>query len=230
MPLRIDIWSDVVCPWCYIGKRRLEAALAGFAHKDAVEIIWHSFELDPSAPRSHDAPITARLAKKYRMPVERAEQMLAQMTKTAAADGLTMNPDKQRDGNTFDAHRLLHFAYEQGKQGALEERLFKATFTDGEPIADLDTLAKLASEAGLDEEQARAVLNSDQYADAVRADEENARVLGISGVPFFVFGSKYAVSGAQPAEVFSKVLERAWSELGPEVLASGPGCDGDVCT
>lgn len=230
MPLRIDIWSDVVCPWCYVGKRRLEAALARFAHKDEVEIIWHSFELDPSAPKSHDTPVTTRLAKKYRMPVERAQQMVAQLTKTAAADGLTMNIDKQRDGNTFDAHRLLHFAYEHGKQNELEERLFYANFTEGAPIADVDTLAKLAGEVGLDEEQARAVLNSEQYADAVRADEDNARTLGISGVPFFVFGSKYAVSGAQPAEVFTQVLERAWSERGPEVVASGPGCDGDVCT
>jgi len=230
MPIHVNVWSDVVCPWCYVGKRRLEAALARFGHKDEVEVTFHSFELDPSAPRSHDTPVTARLAKKYRMSVERAEQMVAQMTKTAAADGIEMNTERQRDGNTFDAHRLLHWAHEHGKQSALKERLFKASFTDGEPIADRDTLARLAADVGLDEEQARAVLLSDQFADDVRADEENARKLGISGVPFFVFGGKYAVSGAQPADVLLQVLERVWSEQRPEVVASGPNCDGDFCT
>jgi predicted DsbA family dithiol-disulfide isomerase len=158
------------------------------------------------------------------------QAMVANMTKTAAADGITMNTHLQRDGNTFDAHRLLHWAHAEGKQLALKERLFKASFTDGEPIADVDTLAKLAGEAGLDEEQARAVLRSEQFADDVRADEENARKLGITGVPFFVVGGKYAVSGAQTADVLLQVLEKAWSEQKPEVIAGGNSCDGDVCT
>jgi predicted DsbA family dithiol-disulfide isomerase len=232
MPLTINVWSDVVCPWCYVGKRRLEAALARFDHKDQVEITWHSFELDPSAPKSYEGQGTQaeRLAKKYRMPVQKAEQMMAQMTKTAAVDGIEMNNDRQRGGNTFDAHRLLHWAHAQGRQNELKERLFKGYFTDGEAIAEPNALAKLASEVGLDEEQARAVLLSDQYSADVRADEENARQLGISGVPFFVVGGKYAVSGAQPAEVLAQVLERAWSEQKPELVASGPNCDGDVCT
>jgi predicted DsbA family dithiol-disulfide isomerase len=230
MPVHINVWSDVVCPWCYVGKRRLEAALARFEHRDNVDITWHSFELDPSASASPEGTQASRLAKKYGMSVERAQQMIAQMVKTAAADGIEMNIDRQRGGNTFDAHRLLHWARAQGKQNELKERFFKANFTDGERIADRDTLAKLASEVGLDEEQARAVLLSDQFAADVRADEENARQLGITGVPFFVVGGKYAVSGAQPADVLVKVLERAWSELRPEVVASGPNCDGDVCT
>ena len=235
MPLTVNVWSDVVCPWCYIGKRRLEAALARFEHKAEVEITWHSFELDPSAPKSYEGQGTQaeRLAKKYRMPVQRAEQMIEQMVKTAAVDGIEMNVPRQRGGNTFDAHRLLHWAHSQGKQNELKERFFKGHFTDGDAIADHDALAKLASEVGLDEEQARAVLLSDQYADDVRADEENARQLGISGVPFFVVGGKYAVSGAQPSDVLLQALERAWSEQKPElvtVTGSGPNCDGDVCT
>jgi len=226
MALIIDIWSDVVCPWCYVGKRRLERALEETG--TVADIRFHSFELDPSAPRKRDDSNAAHLAKKYGRSLAQAEQMLKQMTATAAADGITMDFGTSKPGNTFDAHRLLHLASGLGKQVELKERLFKATFTDGASIGDPDTLIRLAGEVGIDEERARATLFSDEFADEVRADEENAQSLGISGVPFFVFGEKYAVSGAQPAAVLAQVIERTLAEQKP-VAAAGDSCDGDGC-
>jgi predicted DsbA family dithiol-disulfide isomerase len=225
--LTIDIWSDVVCPWCYVGKRRLEKALETSGEK--AEIRWHSFELDPSAPRSQPGNYAARLAKKYGKSVAQADQMLKQMTATAAADGLPFDFDKAQPGNTFDAHRLLHLAAELGKQNELKERLFKATFTDGAPIGDREALVKLAGDVGIDEERARATLLSDEFADAVRADEADAQQIGISGVPFFVFGGKCAVSGAQPPEVLVQVIKKTLAEQKPEVVAAGDSCTDDVC-
>jgi predicted DsbA family dithiol-disulfide isomerase len=225
--LKIDIWSDVVCPWCYVGKRRLEKALE--LTNQRAELTWHSFELDPRAPKSQPGDYATRLAKKYGRTRAQAEQMLSQMTATAAADGLPFDFSRAQPGNTFDAHRLLHLARTLGKQNELEERLFKATFTDGQPIGDVETLVRLAADVGIDEERARATLLTDEFAKEVRADEEDAASIGISGVPFFVFGQKYAVSGAQPAEVLAKVIEKTVSEQKPEVLAAGEQCTDDVC-
>ena len=228
--MRIDIWSDVVCPWCYIGKRRLEAALAAFPGRDRVEVHWHAFELDPGAPTSREGSYEQRLAEKYGRSLEQAAEMTAGMTATAATEGLDFRFDRARPGNTFDAHRLLHLAGLRGVQDAVKERLLRATFTEGEAIADSETLVRLVSEAGLDADEARAVLASDAYAAEVRADEQQAAALGITGVPFFVFDGKYGVSGAQPADVLRQVLDRAWSESAPlEVVGSGPGCEGDAC-
>lgn len=231
--LTVQIWSDVVCPWCYIGKRRFEAALARFAHRDAVELTWHAFELDPSAPRSYEGQGTyaARLARKYGTDVPKAEAMIAQMTTTAAKDGLVFDFARARTGNTFDAHRLLHLARARGVEDAMKERLLLACFTEGEPIADKETLARLASEVGIDAEAARAALMSDAYADDVRADEAKAHAMGVTGVPFFVVGGKYGVAGAQPPEMLLEVLERAWrEEHGVEMITGdGPVCDGDRC-
>ena len=227
-PLVIDIWSDVVCPWCYVGKRRLEKALDLAGQR--AEIRWHSFELDQGAPKSQPGNYAARLAKKYGKSLAQAEQMLDQMTKTAAADGLTFDFNKAQPGNTFDAHRLLHLARDLGKQNELKERFLLATFTEGEAISDHDTLVRLAGQVGIDEERARAVLSSDEYAKEVRADETDASSIGISGVPFFVFGGKYAVSGAQPADVLVQVLEKTLAEQKPEILATGDTCTDDVCT
>ncbi len=209
--MRVDVWSDVLCPWCYIGKRRLEAALARFPHP--VEVKWHAFELDPSAPRSQDAPRPAaeRLARKYRISIAEAQAKLDQMTATAARDGLDFHFDRAQPGNSFDAHRLLHLAAARGVQDALKERLLRAYFTDGEAIADRETLVRLAADAGLDEEAARAVLFSDAYAAEVRADEELARTMEVTGVPFFVIDGKYAVAGAQSPDVLLEALERAAS-------------------
>jgi predicted DsbA family dithiol-disulfide isomerase len=228
--MRVDIWSDVVCPWCYIGKRRFEAALARFPHQ--VEVRWHAFELDPGAPTHREGSYDERLAEKYGVSVDEAAAMTANMTAVAATEGLDFRFDAARPGNTFDAHRLLHLAGERGVQDAVKERLLRATFTDGEPIADRETLVRLVAEAGLDAEEARHALEHDRFADAVRADEEQARRLGITGVPFFVVAEKYGVSGAQPADLLLQVLERAWDESAPLQLVTATDadtCEGDAC-
>jgi predicted DsbA family dithiol-disulfide isomerase len=231
--VKVEIWSDVVCPWCYVGKRRFEQALARFAHRDDVSVVYRSFELDPDAPASRPGTYGEHLARKYGMTVERAAQLHAQMTETAAADGLELRFDRLRAGNTFDAHRLLHLARDRGVQGELKERLLAATFTDGEPIAEHDTLVRLATDVGLDETEVRAVLTSTRYADDVRADEQQARAYGITGVPFFVVDARYGVSGAQPADVLLEVLETAYRESTPLTVVTGPGtgeaCEGDGC-
>ncbi len=227
--MRVDVWSDVVCPWCYIGKRRLEAALERFPHRDRVEVVYHSFELDPNAPKQATMPMNELLAKKYGMSPAQAAQMQAQVTATAAQDGLDFHLDKAAPTNTFDAHRLLHLANARGKQAALKEALMAAYFTEGRHVADADTLASVAVAAGLDEAEVRATLADPRaYADAVRADEGRARQYGIRGVPFFVLDEKYGVSGAQPAETLLAALSRAWSERPPEV-ADGATCDDDAC-
>ncbi len=229
--LSVDIWSDIACPWCYVGKRRLEAALAQFPDRASVNITWHAFELDPAAPpvRDDSQSYAERLAKKYGSSIPRAEEMLKTMTDTAAKDGLDFHFERIRAGNTFDAHRLLHLAHERGVQDALKERLLRAYMTEGAPIGDREALVRLAAEAGLDAEEAHSVLVTDAYAAEVRADEEQARALGISGVPFFVIGG-YSVSGAQPADALRSVLTRAWSETPDEApLAEGAACGPDGC-
>ena len=231
--LRIDVWSDIACPWCYVGKRRLETALEGFAHRDAVRIVWHAFELDPSAPRERDRSVSyaERLSTKYGAGLREAEGMIERMTDVAAEDGLDFRFDKIRSGNTFDAHRVIHLAGERGKQDAVKERLLRAYLTEGELMGDPEALVRLAGEAGLDPEEVRAMLASDAHVTEVREDEDEARKLGISGVPFFVMGGKYAVSGAQPIEVLLRALERAWDDLGarPVVYAEGAACGPDGC-
>ena len=233
--MKVEIWSDVVCPWCYIGKRRFEQALRGFAHRDEVEAVWRSFELDPAAPASREGGYAERLAEKYGTSVLEAQQMIDSMTAAAAAEGLEFHFELARPGNTFDAHRVLHLAAERGVQDSVKERLLHATFTEGEPISDHDTLVRLVAEAGLDAGQAAAVLAGDDYALHVRADEQQARDLGINGVPFFVIDRRYAVSGAQPAELLQRALKQAWQDRAPLTLVDGPdgpragSCEGDAC-
>lgn len=235
MSLKVEIWSDVVCPWCYIGKRRFEAALAGFAHRDEVQLVWRSFELDPSAPPSppEQGSYAQRLASKYGCSLVEAQEMLANMTAVAAAEGLDFRFDLARPGNTFDAHRLLHLALEHGKQDDLKERLDHATFTEGSPTSDHVALWALATQAGLPGAEVDAVLASGRYLEAVRADEAQARALGISGVPFFVIDGRYGISGAQPADAILEVLDKAWLERSPLILATAgsatPSCEGDSC-
>ena len=232
--MRVEIWSDVVCPWCYVGKRRFEQALASFPHRDEVEVVWRAFELDAHAPAERTEGQAQHLAEKYGRTLPEAQNMLDSMTATAAEEGLDFRFDAMRGGNTFDAHRLLHLAAERGVQDAVKERLLRATFTEGEPVADHEVLVRLVSEAGLDADEAREVLASDRYAAQVRADEQEAQRFGISGVPFFVVDRTYGVSGAQPAEVLRQVLDKAWQESRPVQLVTagghGPGCDGDACT
>ena len=204
-----------------MGKRHLEAALAKFPHP--VEITWRSFELDPTAAAGSDEKILDRLMSKYRLPEAKAQAMLAHTAGVARQDGLDLQFDKVRAANTFDGHRLIHFAKREGKQDAMKERLMRAYFTEGERLGDRATLIRLASEVGLD---ARAVIESEQFTQDVRADERLAGELGISGVPFFVMAGKIGVSGAQPVDVLRGALDQAWSDAGGDV-PDGPACGPD---
>jgi predicted DsbA family dithiol-disulfide isomerase len=210
--MQVEIWSDVVCPWCYLGKRRFETALAGFGHSDEVEVVYRSFELDPSADRSTTTPTVELLATKYGMTSDQAEQAQRQMEQRAEQDGLTFAMSGLRSGNTRDAHRLLHLAKGRGRQGELAERLHRAYFTESRSVFDAESLAGLAADAGLDRAEAQAVLAGTDFDDAVEEDEALARSFGANGVPFFVIDRKYAVSGAQPATVLGDVLEQIWRQ------------------
>jgi predicted DsbA family dithiol-disulfide isomerase len=207
--MQVDIWSDVVCPWCYIGKRRFENALARFEHGDQVQVVFHSFELDPTAQPRPAGSNADRLAAKYGISREQAVQQNERLARMAAAEGLDFHFDRVQPGNSFDAHRVLHLAKEQGKQAQVKERLFRAYFTEGEQIGDRETLIRLAREADLD---ARGALEGDDYADEVREDERLAADLGITGVPFFVLNGRYGVSGAQPTDLLLGALEQVWNE------------------
>ncbi|MGH9153453.1 MAG: DsbA family oxidoreductase [Acidimicrobiales bacterium] len=220
--MTVEIWSDVVCPWCYVGKRRFESALARFAHRRQVEVRWRSFELDPSAPAhaGGDADLVGHLAAKYGVSREEARAMNDRVTAVAAGEGLALRLDRARRGRTFDAHRLLRLGAARGVQGALAERLMAAYLTEGEPVADHQALVRAAVSVGLDGAEARRVLGGDAYADAVRADQADARGLGISAVPFFVVDRRYGVAGAQPADVVLAALEQAWAQRSPR-----PGTD-----
>lgn len=209
--MKIDIWSDVVCPFCYLGKRHLELALQRFEHRDEVEVVWHSFELDPHAPAEDERPTSQMLAEKYGMSLEQARAGNARLEQQAAQVGLEYHLERARRGNTFDAHRLLHLAREEGSQDELQERLMRGYFTESLPVGEPETLVRLATEAGLDEARVRAVLDGDEYAEAVRADEALARDYGATGVPFFVLAGRYGVSGAQPVELFERALAQAWA-------------------
>jgi len=204
--MTVEIWSDVVCPWCYVGKRRFEHALEQFPHRDQVELTWRSFELDPTAPPERTGSSAEHLASKYGMSVEDAERKNAQMTELAASEGLEYHLDRTRGGNSFDAHRLIHLANDHGLQEEMLERLMRAYFTEGAAIGDAETLVRLATEVGVDP---RALIG-EAYADAVHADEELAARIGIRGVPFFVLDRRYGVSGAQPSELLLQALEKAW--------------------
>ncbi len=231
--LRIDVWSDVACPWCYVGKRRLEGALRDFPHADQVDVVWHAFELDPGAPKERDPSVShaERLAKKYGMSVAQAQQNSERLRGIARAEGLSFDFDRIRSGNMFDAHRLIHLGRERGLQDAVKERFLKAYFEEGELLSDAQTLSRLATEAGLNEREVADVIASDQFASEVRADEARAHELGISGVPCFVFDERYAVSGAQPAQLLLSALHQAWDEreAGGVELAEGASCGPDGC-
>ena len=226
----IEIWSDIACPWCYVGKRRFEAALEQFEHKDDVRITWRSFELDPSAPLEREGDRAVRMAEKYGMSVERAREMERQMTETAAGDGLDFRFDTARSGNTFDAHRVVHLAGERGLGDAMKERLLRAYFSEGELVSDHATLVRLATEVGLDGEETREMLAGDRYSDAVREDEAMASQFGISAVPTFVVDRAIGASGAHPPEALLQLLEEGWSRNTPmPVIAGGEMCGPDGC-
>ncbi|WP_260625715.1 DsbA family oxidoreductase [Hymenobacter sediminicola] len=227
----IEIWSDIVCPFCYIGKRRLEKALASFPHSDAIEIKWRSFELDPEANPMPGENQYKRLASKYGKTEDWARQMSANMTQMAAEEGLAFDFDHAVPANTFRAHQLVHLAAQHGLQDAAKERLFKAYLEEGQDINEVATLIRLAQELGIPNDQAEKVLAADAFAQEVRHDEYQARQIGVRGVPYFVFDDKYAVSGAQPAEMFAEVLARVWEEARPQPVqltgTEGAACDID---
>jgi predicted DsbA family dithiol-disulfide isomerase len=205
--VHVEIWSDIACPWCYVGKRRFEAAVGAFESDEPARVTWRSFELDPGAPRVRDVDSATHLARKYGTSHEQALAMHANLAQLGAEDGLELNFDRVRGGNTFDAHRLVHHAAAHDMQAAMVERLMRAYFTEGEAIGDPAVLERLAAEAGVP--AAADVVHGDAYADAVRDDERTAAELGITAVPCFVVDRRLAVSGAQPPEVLAELLRRA---------------------
>jgi predicted DsbA family dithiol-disulfide isomerase len=213
--VQVEIWSDVVCPWCYLGKRRFERALDSFGHRDEVTVVYRSFELNPAAATGVTTPTVEMLATKYGMSPQQARDAQRQMEQRAAHDGLEFNMADLRSGNTRDAHRLLHLAKAHGLQAELAERLHRAYFTEQASVFDQSSLAELAAEVGLDRGDVLRVLSTGEYSDAVDADEAMARSLGVSGVPFFAIDRRYGISGAQPAEVITATLERSWAEAAP---------------
>jgi predicted DsbA family dithiol-disulfide isomerase len=228
--VEVEIWSDIACPWCYIGKRRFEAALALFEHREDVQVIWRSFELDPSAPHEREGDRAARLAEKYGLTIERAREMEQQMTDTAAGEGLEFRFDIARSGATFDAHRIVHLAHEHGLQDEMKERLLRAYFTEGELVGDDETLVRIASEVGLAEDEVRQTLASDRYAEEVRDDERIAGQFGISAVPTFVVDRALGASGAHPPEALLELLRQGWANRKPvSVVAGGETCGVDGC-
>ena len=214
-PLRVEIWSDVVCPWCYIGKRRFERALEALPGRDDVEVTYRSFELNPGAMPEEETDLATRLARKYGVSLEEAKAMNQRVVDAAAGEGLEYRLDIARPGNTFDAHRALQLAREEGHQAEVKERLMRAYFCEGRRIGDRGTVAELAGEVGLEADRVRDVLAGEEFGDAVRADEREAASLGITGVPFFVLNRRFGVSGAQPPEVLAAALHHAAVEEAP---------------
>jgi predicted DsbA family dithiol-disulfide isomerase len=229
--VHVEIWSDIACPWCYVGKRRFEAALAAFEHRDDVHVTWRSFELDPQAPREHPQDSATHLAEKYGTSREEALAMQQRVTDSAAREGLELRFDLARGGNTFDAHRLLHLAASRGVQDTLKERLMRAYLTEGELIGDPAVLVRLGTEVGLPEGEIRHVVATDRFAAEVREDERTASSLGIRAVPFFVVDRAIGASGAQPSAVLTDMLEQAWAASHPAVpsIATGDTCGIDGC-
>ena len=228
--MQLEIWSDIACPWCYVGKRRLESALSQFEHRDEVQVVWRSFELDPAAPPERSGERAAALAEKYGTTVKRARAMEQQMTEVAAADGLEFRFGIARSGNTFDAHRIVHLAGEYGLQDAVKERLLRAYLTEGELISDHQTLTRLAVEAGLPQDEVQETLAGERYGTEVRDDQRAAREFGISAVPTFVIDRSIGASGAHPPKVLLDLLRRGWAARSRvEVLAEGQRCGVDGC-
>ncbi|MFE4818232.1 DsbA family oxidoreductase [Streptomyces sp. NPDC056704] len=229
--MRVEIWSDIACPWCYVGKARFEKALDAFPHRDEVEVVHRSFELDPGRAKGDIQPVLKMLTKKYGMSEAQAQAGEENLGAQAAAEGLAYRTRDRDHGNTFDMHRLLHFAKERGRQDELIGLLYKANFAEERTVFnDDERLVELAVAAGLDADASREVLaDPEAYADEVRADEREAAELGANGVPFFVLDRKYGVSGAQPAEVFAQALTQAWGERPPLKLIQDGAADAEAC-
>jgi predicted DsbA family dithiol-disulfide isomerase len=228
--MQVEVWSDVVCPWCYIGKRRLETALERFPHRDQVEVVWRSFQLDPSIPEGETHPTLPALAAKYGSSVEDMRDNMARVEELAAAEGLEYDLANGISGNTLRAHEVLHLAAEHDLGPQLKERLLHAHFEEERSVFDVDSLVALSVEVGLDEAEVRAALADRRYLPAVHADAATAQALGATGVPFFVFDRKYGAAGAQPPEVLLQILERAWADAHPLTTVPPAGaCTDDSC-
>lgn len=229
--MKIEIFSDVGCPWCFIGKRRFETALESFEHRDQVEVEWKSFQLDPSLPEHDHRNEIDYLVETKGMPRDQVTQMLAHVTQQAAGEGLDYDFDALVVANSWKAHRVIQRAKAASLETAarLEEQLFKAHFEDGKNIGSEDVLVELGTAAGLTAEQVREALDEDRWETAVKQDLATARALGVSGVPFFVLERKYGISGAQPVEVFTQALEQSWAESQPLQMVQPGGLDGQAC-
>jgi predicted DsbA family dithiol-disulfide isomerase len=225
--VHVEIWSDIACPWCYVGKRRFEAALAAYEHRDEVQVTWRSFELDPQAPAAREHDGATHLAQKYGMSREEALAMHQRMTETAARDGLEFRFDLARGGNTFDAHRIVHLAATHGCQDEMKERIMRAYLTEGELVSDHSVLERLGRDVGLPEDELRETLAGDRFAAEVREDERTARSLGINAVPFFVVDRAMGVSGAHPPEALAEMLRQARAASPP--VPAGAAGGGESC-
>jgi predicted DsbA family dithiol-disulfide isomerase len=229
--LRIDVWSDVICPWCHLGLAYLDRALAEFEHADAVDVVLHSFELDPTAPVRDEVPMLTRIAQKYGTTEEQVEASQARIRRLGEEVGLDLRFDQVVRGSTFDAHRLIHLAHHHGRQHEAKRALFRAVFTEGAAVGEHDTLRAVAAEVGLPADAVDDLLAGDRFAEAVRADTEVARRMGVTGVPYFLFNGEVGFGGAQPPERMLKALRAQWSDLTAASANAGLGVtgEGDVC-
>ena len=229
--MKIEVWSDVMCPFCYIGKRHYEAAIKRFADSSNIELVWKSFQLNPNSPEHYDGSVNDYLAEHKGISVSQAKQMNDRVTLMAKEAGLTYNLDNARIANSFKAHRIIQLAKTKGLGDEIEENLFRAYFTEGKDFGDVKTLTELAKSIGLTEADVNEALTDDEYAYKVKQDIQEAQQIGVTGVPFFVFNRKYAVSGAQPAEVFLQTLQKSfeeWRKENPAVKLEVT--EGNVCT
>jgi predicted DsbA family dithiol-disulfide isomerase len=222
--MKVEVWSDIMCPFCYIGKRNYETALKEFGDHNQVEIEWHSFQLDPTIPVKSDKKVNVYqyLAEKKGMSYEHSAKLHEKLIQTAKVAGLEYNFDRAIVANSFDAHKMIQLAKTKGLGDAAEERLFRAYFTEGKDFGETDTLVSLGKEIGLDEEEIRNALDSDDYAYLVEQDIQEANEIGVTGVPFFVFNRKYAISGAQPPEYFLQTLEKSFGEWESDHVSKDP--------
>jgi len=231
--MKIEIWSDVACPWCFIGKRRFEAALAAFPHRESVDVVWRSYQLDPTLPEHYDGTELQYLSSRKGMPAGQVSQMFDHVAAQAKGEGLDYHFDKVVVANSFTAHRLIHLAAAHGQQDAAKERLLSDHFEHGKDIGSRGYLSALAGDLGLPADEVEQLFTTDKYSDEVRLDFQEARALGISGVPFFVIDRKFGLSGAQPTETFTAALNQAWQDANPLVLVNSSeaeACGPDGCT
>ena len=225
--MKIEIWSDVACPWCFIGKRRFEAALASFPHRDAVDVMWRSYQLDPALPEHYDGTELEYLSSRKGMPAQQVSQMFDHVAQQAMGEGLDYHFEKVVVANSFTAHRLIHLAAAHGKQDAAKERLLSDHFEHGKDIGSRGYLSSLGADLSLPAGEVEELFSTDKYTDEVRFDFQEARALGITGVPFFVIDRKFGLSGAQPTETFTAALNQAWQEANPLVLVNST--DAEAC-